>query len=65
MGKKTYFKPKQVTLDLCQCDIDILMYAIYHVDWSEYDDENFGGEGIEAACIHLDDIEHQLEDAKG
>ena len=41
------------------------MYAIYHIDWSEYDDEDFGGEGIEAACIHLYDIEHQLEDAKG
>lgn len=46
MGKKNYFKPKQVTLDLCQCDYDILMYAIYHVDWSEYEDENFGGEGV-------------------
>ena len=62
--KNDYFKPRDIIMSLCQCDIDIFMYAIYHVDWSEYDDEDFGGEGIEAACIHLDDIECQLEEAK-
>lgn len=61
---KNYFKPKEVKLSLCKCDIDILLYAIYHVDWSEYDAEDFGGEDEMSAIIHLDDIENQLIDSQ-
>lgn len=60
--KKNYFKPNEVKLDLCKCDIDILLYAIYHVDWSEYDAKDFGGEDVMSAAIHLDDIESQLSE---
>lgn len=56
-----YFKAnKKVTLLLSQSDIDILVYAINHINWNEYDDENFGGEGIYAACSHLDEFEQQI-----
>lgn len=60
--KENYFKPKQITLDLCQCDADMLIYAINNVDWSAYNPDNFGGEGVEAACVYFNDIENQLSD---
>ena len=39
----------------------MIVYAFNHIDWSYYYDKNFGGEGIDACGIHLDDIEQQLE----
>lgn len=58
-----YFKAdKKIELLLSQSDIDILVYAINHINWNEYDEANFGGEGIEAACCHLDDFENQITD---
>lgn len=60
MNKKDYFKTEKKELLLSQSDIDILVYAINHVDWSEYDADEFGGEGIEAAAMHLDDLEMEL-----
>lgn len=61
--EENYFVPRDITLSLCQCDIDILLYAINNVDWSDYDEDDYEGEGVDAACIHLDDIECQLEEA--
>lgn len=58
--KKDYFKPKKVELELSQCDVDILLYAMYNIDWSHYKARNYGGEEVAAACVHLDDIENQL-----
>ena len=60
MNKK-YFEAKDICLRLSLCDIDMINYAFNHIDWSEYDPDNFGGEGIDACGIHLDDIEQQLE----
>ena len=57
---ENYFEPREVTLSLCQCDIDILAYVFNNVDWSNYNAENFGGEDANAASIHLADIEEQL-----
>lgn len=54
------FQSRKKELLLSQSDIDILVYAINHVDWSEYDADEFGGEGIEAAAMHLDDLEMEL-----
>lgn len=62
MEKKDYFKPKKIELELSQCDVDILLYAMYNIDWSNYNYRKFGGEGIAAACSHLDDVENQLSD---
>jgi len=50
---KDYFTWKNVTFELSPCDADILLYAINHIDWSEYDEEDFGGESVDAACEHL------------
>lgn len=58
--KKDYFKTKDIRLRLSECDLDILMYAFYNIDWSGYDADDFGGEGDSAACVHLDEIEYQL-----
>lgn len=58
--KKDYFKPKEWKLMLSPQDIDIIKYAINHVDWSEYNAKDFGDEGIEAAAMHLDDLEMEL-----
>ncbi len=56
-----YFKPKSVTLELCDCDIDLIAYALNHTDWSEYSSEDFGGEDADvAANIHFADILSQL-----
>lgn len=55
-----YFKSRDIKLSISQSDFDILMYAFYHIDWSKYNSEEFGGEDSNAACLHLDDIEQQL-----
>jgi hypothetical protein len=60
MGKD-YFRWRNCNMQLSQCDVDMIVYAFNHIDWSEYNDKNFGGEGIDACGIHLDDIEQQLE----
>lgn len=60
MTEKEYFKPREVKLELCQCDVDILLYVMNHIDWSEHVADDYGGEGVDAACIHLDDIENLL-----
>ena len=62
MEKKDYFKPKQVELSLSQSDVDILLYAMYNINWKHYKARNYGGEEVAAACVHLDDIENQLSD---
>ena len=60
-GQTGYFKPKSVALELSQCDLDMIGYALNHTDWSEYNPEEFGGEDAEvAANIHFVDIMEQL-----
>ncbi len=59
--KEDYHKPQKVELWLSQSDIDIITYAINHINWDEYDANDYDGEDIGAACIHLDDIEDQIE----
>ena len=59
-NKEDYFGAKDIRLSLSKCDLDILLYAFYHIDWSEYDAEDFEGEDSSCACCHLDDIEYQL-----
>jgi len=60
-ASKDYFKPKSETLELAQCDLDMIGYALNHTDWSEYNPEDFGGEDAEvAANIHFVDIMEQL-----
>lgn len=60
MNEEYFIANKKIELYLSQSDIDILVYAINHINWNEYDDKNFGGEGIDAACCHLDDFENQI-----
>lgn len=60
--KNDYFETKFLTVACSQADIDILKYAMSHVDWSDYDADDFGGESIDAACKHLKEIEWQLEE---
>lgn len=43
-----------------ELDAKILIYAINHIDWTEYNPEEYDGEGIGAACEHLNDIEYQI-----
>ena len=43
-----------------ELDAKILFYAINHVNWNEYNPEEYDGEGIEAAGEHLNDIEYQI-----
>ena len=62
MNEDYFLANKKIELLLSQSDIDILVYAINHINWNEYDDKNFGGEGIDAACCHLDEFENQIID---
>ena len=57
---ENYFTIKDIKLSVSKCCVDMLVYAMNHIDWSEYDADDFGGEGVGAACGHLDDIECQL-----
>lgn len=59
-NKEDYFEAKDIRLSLSKCDLDILLYAFYHINWYDYDAEKFGGEDKDCACVHLDDIESQL-----
>lgn len=43
-----------------ELDAKILFYAINHVNWNEYNPEEYDGEGIGAACEHLNDIEYRI-----
>lgn len=36
-----------------ELDAKILFYAINHVNWNEYNPEEYDGESIGAACIYL------------
>lgn len=62
MNEEYFIANKKIELLLSQSDIDILVYAINHINWNEYDDKNFGGEGIDAACCHLDEFENLITD---
>ena len=62
MNEEYFIANKKIELLLSQSDIDILVYAINHINWNEYDDKNFGGEGIDAACCHLDEFEGLITD---
>ena len=62
MNEEYFIANKKITLYLSQSDIDILVYAINHINWNEYDEANFGGEGIDAACCHLDEFENLITD---
>lgn len=62
MNEEYFIANKKITLYLSQSDIDILVYAINHINWNEYDEANFGGEGIDAACCHLDEFEGLITD---
>lgn len=57
---ENYFTIKDIKLSVSKCCVDMLVYAMNHIDWSEYDADDFGGESGWAACVHLDDIEGQL-----
>ena len=59
---ENYFEPREVKLSLSKSDFDILMYAFYSVDWSDYNEEEFEGEDEMSAMSHLCDIEDQLRD---
>lgn len=63
MEKEKYFSWKNVTFELSPCDADILLYAINHIDWSQYDEEYFGGEDSGAAGEHLCWFENTLNEA--
>ena len=57
-----YFKPEPTTLYLSECERDMLAYALNHVDFSEYNAEDYGGESADvAANIHFNDILQQLD----
>ena len=43
-----------------ELDAKILIYAINHIDWTEYDPDEHDGESIGAACEHLNDIEYRI-----
>lgn len=43
-----------------ELDAKILFYAINHVNWNEYNPEEYDGESTEAACEHLNNIEYQI-----
>ena len=62
MNEEYFLANKKIELLLSQSDIDILVYAINHINWNEYDDKNFGGESIDAACRHLDEFESLITD---
>ena len=64
MNEDYFIANKKIELLLSQSDIDILVYAINHINWNEYDDKNFGGEGIDAACCHLDEFEGLITDGE-
>lgn len=64
MNEEYFIANKKIELLLSQSDIDILVYAINHINWNEYDDKNFGGEGIDAACCHLDEFENLITDGE-
>lgn len=59
-NKEDYFGAKDIRLSLSKCDVDILLYAFYHINWYDYDASKFGGEDKDCACVHLDDIESKL-----
>lgn len=60
--EEDYFKPERITLYLSECEKDMLAYALNHVDFSEYNAEDYGGESAEvAANIHFNDILQQLD----
>ena len=63
MENEDYFTPKKVTFILSPSDADILLYAINHIDWSQYDEEYFGGEDSDAAGVHLCYFEGDLNNA--
>ena len=55
-----YLGAKDYRIQLSQCDIDLLRFALNHVDWTYFDSDDFGGESADAAGIHFDDILTQL-----
>ena len=55
-----YFGAKDYRIQLSQCDIDMLRFALNHIDWTYYDNDDFCGESADAAGIHFDDILTQL-----
>lgn len=55
-----YFGTKDYRIQLSQCDIDMLRFALNHIDWTYYDSDDFCGESADAAGIHFDDILTQL-----
>ena len=64
MEKETeekYFKAKETTLYLSECDKDMLQYALSNVDFSDYSDEDFGGEDFLACIDHFIDILNQID----
>ena len=59
---KDYFKLERITLELSECDKDMIQYALNNVDWDDYNDEDYGGESADvAANIHFNDILQQLD----
>ena len=57
---ENYHKKQTVELWLSQSDIDILIYAINHINWDEYDADDYDGESDLSAISHLDDFENQI-----
>ena len=46
-----YFGTKDYRIQLSQCDIDMLRFALNHIDWTYYDSDDFCGESADAAGI--------------
>jgi len=59
---KNYHKPQKVELWLSQSDIDIIVYAINHIAWDDYNADDYDGESEWAAISHLDDFESQISE---
>lgn len=60
-AEEKYFRAEKTTLYLSECDKDMLQYALSNVDFSDYSDEDFGGEGVMACTEHFRDILNQID----
>ena len=57
---ENYHKKQNVELWLSQSDIDILIYAINHIKWDDYEADDYDSESELSAISHLDDFESQI-----
>lgn len=57
-----YLSIQAIELYLTKYDVDILNYALHHVDWTDYREEDYMGADTKSSCSQLEKIELQIND---